>query len=220
MQLAALAGAGAVVLGACYLARRSAGRSIAEVRGLNSTPSAAAPSSEEATCECGLTLSQGGCTAAASSSAVGSPFNTQLLGTVEKYEKHFIICSGTEPEEWGAKIDRDEGSFASEAKKAITARKSELTCKFKLTNSDEKSKSSAGTDLIVFPGTLPPALTLEHDRIGCVTYREVFLLLYMLCRAHSLRWCHRRDHAGIAVPAVPKLTGNDAQRCPFVFRPM
>lgn len=138
VQLTALAGAGAVLLGAYYLGTRHA-----------TAPAATSSSAAAETCECGLTVAQGGCAPASSSSA--SLYNSQLLGTVKKYEKHFIICSGTEPDEWGAKIDKDEGSFAQLAKQAISARKAELTFKFKLTNSDERSKGSEGTDLIVFP---------------------------------------------------------------------
>jgi hypothetical protein len=180
IQLGALAGAGAVLLGAYYVGKRqsravgagaaaaaasaesvdqerlrrreeaaaTALTATAVVAATTSTSSAAA----EQTCECGLTMSQGGCAQPTASAG----FNAQLLGTVKKYEKHFIICSGTDPDEWGAKIDKDEGSFAQLAKRAINARKAELTFKFKLTNSDEKSKTSDGTDLIVFPGEARP----------------------------------------------------------------
>src|SRR3989344_6874702 len=169
VQLSALAGAGAVLLGAYYLGtRRAAGTADAglvdhrqeqRLRRREEALAAAAPAATSSsasaaaeTCECGLTVAQGGCAPASSSSP--SLYNSQLLGTVKKYEKHFIICSGTEPDEWGAKIDKDEGSFAQQAKRAINARKAELTFKFKLTNSDEKSKGSEGIDLIVFPGDL------------------------------------------------------------------
>jgi hypothetical protein len=174
VQLTALAGAGAVLLGAYYLARRAASTAEAglvdhrqeqrlkrreEASAAATAPAATSSSAAAETCECGLTVAQGGCAPASSSSA--SLYNSQLLGTVKKYEKHFIICSGTEPDEWGAKIDKDEGSFAQLAKQAITARKAELTFKFKLTNSDERSKGSEGTDLIVFPGDL-------SVRVSCV----------------------------------------------------
>jgi len=153
VQLAALAGAGVLLFGVWYLGSKQRQAAAPRARGPRhgkaggGTVAAHAP--PESTCECGLTMAQGGCRPASSSSS--SAYNPQLLGTVKKYEKHFVICAGTEADQWGAKIDRDKGSFASAAKRAISSRKKELTYKFKITNSDERSKSPEGTDLIVFP---------------------------------------------------------------------
>jgi len=141
VQLSVLAGSGVVMLGAWFLGKQC-----------TSTAQTQQHQQEVATptCECGLTMEQGGCTPQAQDSAPS--FNSELLGTVGKYEKHFIICSGTDSDSWGAKIERDEGSFAQMAKEAISVRKADIPFKFKLTNSDERSKAGEGlTDLIVFP---------------------------------------------------------------------
>ena len=81
-------------------------------------------------------------------------------GKVKKYERHIIVCTGTEPDDWSAKVTTQEGSFASKLKKAIGARKRDLKAKNEkviLTNCNERSEhQSTGADqvvadLIVYP---------------------------------------------------------------------
>jgi len=178
VQLSVLAGSGVVMLGAWFLGKQC-----------TSTAQTQQHQQEVATptCECGLTMEQGGCTPQAQDSAPS--FNSELLGTVGKYEKHFIICSGTDSDSWGAKIERDEGSFAQMAKEAISVRKADIPFKFKLTNSDERSKAGEGlTDLIVFPG----ALTAPSCKAPSITGPPASqcLLPFCACRVHSLHWGH------------------------------
>ena len=83
---------------------------------------------------------------------------------MKEYEKHIIICTGCDPSEWGAKINTQEGSFASAFHDALKSRKSDLKkkgVKVMITNCDERSygQSSseqptcqqAAADFIVFP---------------------------------------------------------------------
>ena len=121
--------------------------------GLPSTPLEGKKESADVyVCECGKTIAEGGCPPG---------YNKQLLGKIKKYERHVIICCGTQPDDWSAKVTAQEGSFASKLKKAISKHKRAIKAKKEkilLTNCDEPSEGQelvvqdqSSADLIVFP---------------------------------------------------------------------
>jgi len=61
------------------------------------------------TCECGKPIDE-------------SCYNSKLLRTVKKYNRHLIICTPNQID-WAAKIDEENGSFAQQLKKQIKREK-------------------------------------------------------------------------------------------------
>jgi len=117
---------------------------------------------KEETCECGKTADQGGC--------VTPKYNPTLAGTIGDYKKHIIVCSGqndwidkfaNDPECFEAKLlqvlkkenksNTTEKEEKKEKKKEKKEKKKKNQKSYLLTAIDEKSSSSEGYDIIIYP---------------------------------------------------------------------
>jgi len=75
-------------------------------------------------------------------------YNPNLVGTVNYYTKHFVICSGLQ--DWPKKVEKVPGTFACKFLSHVKANADKIKGEVKVTLCDEASRGE-GLDIYVFP---------------------------------------------------------------------